>query len=225
MWYIYTYIYIYTYLFIHPTIYPSIHLFIHPYVYISDFPKMHFRTWNIVGAWQQIFSDIKWGNKCYMKYEFMSLHSLTSSALFFFIAFITTRHVFTCFTLTYVLASPHSSTLAWKIPWMEEPGRLQSMGSRRVGHNWATSLYFSLSSIGEGNGNPLQCSCLEDPRDGGAWWAAVYGVAQNRTQLKWLSSSSMYWLSECLPTFACKLLGGKFCGSFIQHCEFREGAQ
>ena len=49
--------------------------------------------------------------------------------------------------------------------------------------------HFSLSCIGEENGNPLQCSCLENPRDGGAWWAAVYGVAQSRTQLKWLSSS------------------------------------
>ena len=49
--------------------------------------------------------------------------------------------------------------------------------------------HFSLSCIGEGNGNPLQCSCLENPRDGGAWWAAVYGVAQRRTQLKWLSSN------------------------------------
>ena len=49
---------------------------------------------------------------------------------------------------------------------------------------------FSLSCIGEGNGNPLQCSCLENPRDGGAWWAAVYGVSQSRTPLKWLSSSS-----------------------------------
>ena len=49
---------------------------------------------------------------------------------------------------------------------------------------------FSLSCIGEGNGNPLQCSCLENPRDGGAWWAAVYGVAQSQTRLKWLSSSS-----------------------------------
>ena len=68
--------------------------------------------------------------------------------------------------------APHSSTLAWKIPWMEEPGGLQSMGSLRVGHDWATSL----SLIGEGNGNPLQCSCLENPRDGGASWAAVYGV-------------------------------------------------
>ena len=51
--------------------------------------------------------------------------------------------------------APHSSTLAWKIPWMEEPGRLQSMGSRRVGHDLATSLSLSLLCIGEGNGNPL----------------------------------------------------------------------
>ena len=50
--------------------------------------------------------------------------------------------------------------------------------------------HFSLSCIGEGNGNPLQCSCLENPRDGGAWWASDYGVAQSRTQLKRLSSSS-----------------------------------
>ena len=50
--------------------------------------------------------------------------------------------------------------------------------------------HFSLSYIGEGNGNPLQCSCLENPRDGGAWWAAVYGVAQSQTRLKRLSSSS-----------------------------------
>ena len=48
--------------------------------------------------------------------------------------------------------------------------------------------HFSLSCIGEGNGSPLQCSCLENPRDGGAWWVAVCGVAQSRTWLKWLSS-------------------------------------
>ena len=64
------------------------------------------------------------------------------------------------------------------------------MGSLRVGHDWVTSLSLFLSCIGEGNGNPLQCSCLENPRDGGAWWAAVYGVAKSRTWLKWLSSSS-----------------------------------
>ena len=84
---------------------------------------------------------------------------------------------------------------------MEEPGRLQSMGSLGVGHDWATSLSLSLSCIGEGNGNPLQCSCLENPRDGGAWWAAVSGVAQSRTQLKRLSSSSsssllLWWVSK-----------------------------
>ena len=83
---------------------------------------------------------------------------------------------------------PHSSTLAWKIPGTGEPGRLQSMGSLRVGHDWVTSL--SLSCTGEGNGNPLLCSCLENPRDGGAWWAAVHGVAKSRTWLKQLSSSS-----------------------------------
>jgi len=85
--------------------------------------------------------------------------------------------------------APYSSTLAWKIPWTEEPGRLQSMGSLRVGTE-RLHFHFSLSCIGEGNGNPLQCSCLENPRDEGAWWAAVSGVAQNRTQLKRLSSSS-----------------------------------
>ena len=58
---------------------------------------------------------------------------------------------------------------------------------------WVTEwlhFHFSLSCTGEGNGNPLQCSCLENPRDSGAWWAAVYGVAQSWTQLKQLSSSS-----------------------------------
>ena len=52
--------------------------------------------------------------------------------------------------------------------------------------------------IGEGSGNPLQCSCLENPRDGGAWWAAVYGVTQSRTRLKRLSSSSSRWFCSCL---------------------------
>ena len=188
----------------------------------------------------------------------------------------------------------HSSTLAWKIPWKEEPGRLQSMESQRVGHDWATSLSLftfmhwrrkwqptpeflsgesqgrwslvgrthlkrlssssmlilglprwdasvvknlhamqemqetlvpclslktpwrrkwqpmslrvghdwaaslSLSCIGEGNGNPLQCSCLENPREEGAWWAAVYGVAQSQTWLKRFSSSQYSCLENCM---------------------------
>ena len=70
--------------------------------------------------------------------------------------------------------APHSSTLAWKIPWTEEPGGLQSM----LDTTEQLHFDFSLSCIGEGNGNPLQCSCLENPRDGGAWWAAVYGVTR-----------------------------------------------
>ena len=97
--------------------------------------------------------------------------------------------VLICISLTISVEkamAPHSSTLAWKIPWTEEPGRLQSMGSLRLGQDWATSL----SCIGEGNGNPLQCSCLANPRDGESWWAAVYGVAQSLPRLKWLSSSS-----------------------------------
>ena len=90
--------------------------------------------------------------------------------------------------------APHSSTLAWKIygrrslvgcsPW----GREESYTTERLHFD------FSLSCIGEGNGNPLQCSCLENPRDGGAWWAAVYGVAQSQTRLKRFSSSSNIYL-------------------------------
>ena len=63
--------------------------------------------------------------------------------------------------------------------------------------------HFSLSCIGEGNGNPLQCSCLENPRDGGAWWAAVYGVAQSRTGLKRLSSSSSSIVSGTPLQYSC----------------------
>ena len=65
-------------------------------------------------------------------------------------------------------------------PW----GREESDTTERL------PFHFSLSCIGEGSGSPLQCSCLENPRDGGAWWAAVYGVAQSRTRLKRLSSNS-----------------------------------
>ena len=82
----------------------------------------------------------------------------------------------------------HSSTFAWKIPWMKEPGRLQSKGSLESDTTERLHFHFSLSCTGEGNGTPLQCFCLENPRDGEAWWAAVYGVAQSRTQLKGLSS-------------------------------------
>ena len=79
----------------------------------------------------------------------------------------------------------HSSTLAWKISWTEEPGGHEELDTTERLH-----FHFSLSCIGEGNGNPLQCFYLENPRDGGAWRAAVNGVAQSQIRLNRLSSSS-----------------------------------
>ena len=119
----------------------------------------------------------------------------------------------------------HSSILAWKIPWTEEPSELQAMGLQRVRHNWATNLPLSFHFDGlirievvktkeqkvppcssdrkesahdvgdlglipglgrspeEGNGNPLQYSCLENSMDRGAWWSTAHGIAENWTQL------------------------------------------
>ena len=110
---------------------------------------------------------------------------------------------------------------------MEEPCGLRSRGLLPVGHDWATSLSIFTSCIGEGNGNPLQCSCLENPRVRGAWWAAMSGIAQSRTRLKRLSSSSRtaayqappsigfsrqeYWSGLLLPSpaFILETLWGK----------------
>ena len=114
-----------------------------------------------------------------------------------FVCYGMVDHVLTTQRITHIkhvmtekAMAPHSSSLAWKThgwrsmvgysPW----GCLESDTTERL------HFHFSLSCIGEGNGNPLQCSCLENPRDGGAWWAAVSGVAQSRTRLKRLSSSS-----------------------------------
>ena len=93
--------------------------------------------------------------------------------------------------------------LSWRRQWQptpvllpgKSPGWRSLVGCSPWGHKELDTterlhFHFSLSCIGEGNGNPLQCSCLENPRDEGAWWAAVYGVAQSRTRLRWLSSSS-----------------------------------
>ena len=101
--------------------------------------------------------------------------------------------------------------VCWRRQWHPTPallpgkshGRRSLVGCSPWGR-WGSDptewlhFHFSLSCIGEGNGNPLQCSCLENPRDRGAWWAAVYGVAQSWTQLKWLSSSSSS--STCVYT-------------------------
>ena len=77
--------------------------------------------------------------------------------------------------------------------------------------------HFSLSCTGEGNSNPLQCSCLENPRDWGAWWAAVCGVAQSRTGLKQLSSSSSSSSSSSMPS-ACQ---GSWISAWLYHCHLR----
>ena len=74
----------------------------------------------------------------------------------------------------------HSSTLAWRIPGMGEPGGLHH-GIAESDTTEQLHFHFSLSCIGEETGKPLQHSCLENPRDVGAWWAAVYGVTQSRT--------------------------------------------
>ena len=87
--------------------------------------------------------------------------------------------------------APHSSTLAWKMPWMEELGRLQSMGLLRVGHDWATSLpLFHFHVLEKETATYSTALAWRIPGREGAWWAAIYGTAQSRTWLKWLSSSS-----------------------------------
>ena len=80
--------------------------------------------------------------------------------------------------------TPHSSSLAWKIHGRRSLESCGAWGCCKSDTTERLHFHFSLSCIGEGNGNPLQCSCLETPRDGGAWSAAVYGVAQSWTRLK-----------------------------------------
>ena len=101
----------------------------------------------------------------------------------------------------------------WRRQWQPTPvllpgeshGRRSLVGcSPRGGEDSDTAerlhFHFSLSCIGEGNVNPLQCSCLENPRDGGAWWAAIYGVTLSRTRLKRLSSSSRFVLHDFMES-------------------------
>ena len=102
-----------------------------------------------------------------------------------------------------------STFMHWRRKWQPTPvflpGKSQGRGSLVGCGSWGCKesdtteqlhFHFPLSCIGEGNGNPLQCSCLENPRDGEAWWAAVHGVAQSWTRLKRLSSSSSVFQQE-----------------------------
>ena len=92
--------------------------------------------------------------------------------------------------MTQWLSMAQHSTVILKIRFASVPTSVPTRLS-----DFTFTFHFSLSCIGEGNGNPLQCSCLENPRDNGAWWAAVYGVAQSQTRLKWFSSSSSHLCS------------------------------
>ena len=115
----------------------------------------------------------------------------------------------------------HSSIPAWRIPWTEEPGGLQSMEVTRVVHDLATSqppphdyvillklvccplpscfIMAYCLSLGEGNGNPLQYSCLENSMDRGAWWAAVHGIAKSWKRLS--DFHSQHLARNCYPIF------------------------
>ena len=100
----------------------------------------------------------------------------------------------------------HFSTLAWKILWTEEPGGLQSMGRTESDTTEGLHFHFSLSRIGEGNGNPLQCSCLENPRDGGAWSMGPHRVGHDWSDLAAVAATvtnrvKRLDLIECLKNY------------------------
>ena len=134
-----------------------------------------------------------------------------------------------CFASFSYLSFSHASGEIWRRQRHPTPVLLpgKSHGRRSPercsprGH-WGSDMterlrfHFSLSCIGEGNGNPLQCSCLENPRDGGAWWAAVYGVAQSQIRLKCLSSSSQ-WNNSSSVTSLKTLYSGSYFLLLRQH--------
>ena len=150
-----------------------------------------------LGSWsllQWIFPTQNWTRVSCMASRFLINWAIRSTITIFFL------NIFLRHTSKYLMVM----MLFWRRQWQPTPVLLPGKSHKRrslVGRNpWGCEesdmterlhFHFSLSCIGEGSGNPLQCSCLENPRDGGAWWAAVYGVAQSWTQLKWLSSSSM----------------------------------
>ena len=121
----------------------------------------------------------------------------------------------------------HSSTLAWKIPWMEEPGRPQSMGSLRVGHNWATSLSLFTFMHWRRKWQPTLVFLPGESQGQGSLGAAVYGVAQSQTWLKRLSSSSS---SRAIYESSCVVLHHRIHFSlyimhFLMHSSFLSGFQ
>ena len=173
--------------------------------------SLHFKleyTIHILNIGQKNLSQVE---EVVFRHLFLSLYAENrqSENIWRFILFSTIHYILSMFFF-FLQACFHIEVsvnvlfkINWRRQWQPSPVLLpgKSHGRRSlVGcspWSWEESemtewlhFHFSLSRIGEGNGNPLQCSCLENPRDGGAWWAAVYGVAQSRTRLKWLSSSS-----------------------------------
>ena len=112
--------------------------------------------------------------------------------------------------------APHSSTLAWKIPWTEEPGRLQSMGSLRVGHNWATSLSLFTFMHWRRKWQPTPVFL---PGESQRQWAPVYGVTQSRTRLKRLSRSKFIFYTEVpQPQYYWQVILWWVTGGCLAHC-------
>ena len=181
----YIYIYLYLYLSIYLYVYTHREYLLYPFIY-----------WWTLGLLPYLCYCKEWCYEHWDKYIFSKWCFHFFPVIFpraellghIVVLFLVFEHLHTVFPEK-AMAS-HSRTLAWRIPWMEEPGTLQSMGLLRVDATERLHFHFSISHNGEGNGNPFQCSCLDNPRDGRAWWAAVYGVAQSRTWLKRLSSSS-----------------------------------
>ena len=118
--------------------------------------------------------------------------------------------------------APHSSALAWKIHGQRSLVGCSPWGRQESDTTEQLHFHFSLSCTGERNGKPLQCSCLENPRERGAWWAAVSGVAQSRTRLERLSSSSSRLQRKLVIFGALKKLKVTSCSS-QKHEQFRSG--
>ena len=169
-------------------------------------PIYHVKMW-----FQRLKNNIfSWNIKEVLKYH--QYFMIISFYYFFMISpFIMLENFYFNFFVTKNFVINLSSTYTWRRQWKPTPvllpgkshGRRSLVGCSPWGHEDSDTtewlhFHFSPSCIGEGNGNSLQCSCLENPRDREAWWAAVYGVAQSRTRLKWLSSGSShkYWFAS-----------------------------